>query len=150
MPLAGAEATSTSCFPCHSGAAFEKWVVDGKPATDPNWNAATDASYPITCAVCHDPMGTANPNQLRTITVDTLRNGYHVPASVGGLGQLCMNCHRSRNNVATKVTQLLLTTVFQAITARMATRRPICFWVRTRTRYRRQQPYRINNSYRCS
>ncbi len=104
MPLAGAEATSTSCFPCHSGAAFEKWVVDGKPATDPNWNAATDASYPITCAVCHDPMGTANPNQLRTITVDTLRNGYHVPASVGGLGQLCMNCHRSRNNVATKVT----------------------------------------------
>ncbi len=104
MPLAGTDATSTSCFPCHSGSAFVKWVTDGKPATDANWSAAADASYPMTCSVCHDPMGATNPSQLRTVAVDTLRNGYHVPASVGGLGQLCMNCHRSRNNVATKVT----------------------------------------------
>ncbi len=104
MPLAGTDATSTSCFPCHSGSAFVKWVTDSKPATDANWSAATDASYPLTCSVCHDPMSAANPNQIRTVTVDTLRNGYHIPSSVGGLGQLCMNCHRSRNNVATKVT----------------------------------------------
>jgi len=104
MPLAGKDATSASCFPCHSGSAFVKWVKDSKPATDPNWNAAADASYPITCSVCHDPMGTTNPNQLRTVSVDTLKNGYHIPVGVGGLGQLCMNCHRSRNNVATKVT----------------------------------------------
>ena len=104
MPLAGTDATSTSCFPCHSGSAFVKWVTGGKKATEPTWNAATDASYPMTCSVCHDPMSAANPSQIRTVTVDTLRNGYHIPSSVGGLGQLCMNCHRSRNNVATKVT----------------------------------------------
>jgi len=104
MPLAGKDATSASCFPCHSGSAFVKWVTDGKPATDANWSAASDASYPITCAVCHDPHSTANPNQLRTASVDTLRNGYVIPTGAGGLGQLCMNCHRSRYNVAAKVT----------------------------------------------
>ncbi|HTY11779.1 MAG TPA: FlgD immunoglobulin-like domain containing protein [Bacteroidota bacterium] len=103
MPLAGKVATSTSCFPCHSGSAFEKWVVAGKPASASTWSSS-DASYPITCAVCHDPHSAANPNQLRTVSVDTLRNGYVVPAGIGGLGQLCMNCHRSRYNVATKVT----------------------------------------------
>ncbi len=102
MPLAGTDATSTSCFPCHSGSAFVKWVTDSKPATDANWSAAADASYPITCAVCHDPHSTTNPNQLRTVTVDTLRNGYRIQS--GGLGQLCMNCHRSRYAVSTKVT----------------------------------------------
>ena len=150
MPLAGAEATSTSCFPCHSGAAFEKWVVDGKPATDPNWNAATDASYPITCAVCHDPMGTANPNQLRTITVDTLRNGYHVPASVGGLGQLCMNCHRSRNNVATKVTATPPYYGFSSHYGPHGNPQTDMLLGQNAYQVRRQQPYRINNSYRCS
>jgi formate-dependent nitrite reductase cytochrome c552 subunit len=104
MPLAGKDATSASCFPCHSGSAFVKWVTDGKPATDANWSAASDASYPITCAVCHDPHSTANPNQLRTATVDTLRNGYVIPTGAGGLGQLCMNCHRSRYAVSAKVT----------------------------------------------
>ena len=102
MPLAGTDATSTSCFPCHSGSAFVKWVTDSKPATDANWSAAADASYPITCSVCHDPHSAANPNQLRTVTVDTLRNGYRIQS--GGLGQLCMNCHRSRYDVSTKVT----------------------------------------------
>ncbi|HTR82789.1 MAG TPA: multiheme c-type cytochrome [Bacteroidota bacterium] len=104
MPLAGTDAVSTSCFPCHSGSAFVKWVSDGKPATDANWSAAADASYPITCAVCHDPHSAANPNQLRTVSVDTLKNGYRVPAGLLGEGQLCMNCHRSRYNVATRVT----------------------------------------------
>jgi len=102
MPLAGKDAVSASCFPCHSGSAFVKWVSDGKPASDPNWSAASDASYPITCSVCHDPHSAANPNQLRTVSVDTLKNGFHIQS--GGVGQLCMNCHRSRNNVATKVT----------------------------------------------
>jgi formate-dependent nitrite reductase cytochrome c552 subunit len=104
MPLAGKDATSASCFPCHSGSAFVKWVTDGKPATDPNWSAATDASYPITCSVCHDPHSTANPNQLRTVDVDTLRNGYVVPTGIIGRGQLCMNCHRSRYNANSRVT----------------------------------------------
>jgi formate-dependent nitrite reductase cytochrome c552 subunit len=104
MPLAGKDATSASCFPCHSGSAFVKWVTGGKKATEPTWNAATDASYPITCSVCHDPHSTANPNQLRTVDVDTLRNGYVVPTGIIGRGQLCMNCHRSRYNANSRVT----------------------------------------------
>jgi hypothetical protein len=42
--------------------------------------------------------------ELRTTTFDTLRNGYRVPANIGGKGKLCMNCHNSRYSVATRVT----------------------------------------------
>ena len=109
MPIAGSHATSTGCFPCHSGSAFVKWVNAGKPATMPTsganaYVAATDGGYPMTCSVCHDPHSAANPNQLRTVDVDTLKNGYVVPTGLAGKGQLCMNCHRSRYNATARVT----------------------------------------------
>ena len=104
MPIAGKVATSTGCFPCHSGSAFVKWVNAGKPATMTTWSTAADGGKPLTCAVCHDPHSTANPNQLRTVDVDTLKNGYVVPVGLLGRAQLCMNCHRSRYNANLRVT----------------------------------------------
>ena len=99
------DANRTSCFPCHSGSAFAKWVVAGKPASVASYADNSDISEPLTCAGCHDPHSAANPHQLRTIDVDSLNNGYQIPPSsqVGGMGQLCMNCHRSRYNVAAKI-----------------------------------------------
>jgi hypothetical protein len=94
-------ASSTSCYPCHSGSAFVKWL-DNK--TTPGWSVDADGMYPITCSACHDPHGNSNPNQLRTVSVDSLNNGYIPAAGDGGKGQFCMNCHRSRYSVAKRVT----------------------------------------------
>jgi hypothetical protein len=97
MPLAGEDAVSTSCFPCHSGSAYFKYSQN---KTTPGYVAATDASQPITCSVCHDPHTAANYG-LRLVPV-TLKNGFSV--STGGNGQLCMTCHQSRKNIATTIT----------------------------------------------
>ena len=91
-----AHANSTGCFPCHSGAAFVKYA---KNQTNPGWTSA-DALAPISCAACHDPHEEANFG-LRQVSV-TLTNGYNVTS--GGMGNICMTCHQSRSNVATKVT----------------------------------------------
>ncbi len=98
------DANRTSCFPCHSGSAFAKWIDVGRVSSKAGWDNS-DIAMPLTCSACHDPHSAANPHQLRTVDVDSLNNGYVVPASaqVGGMGQLCMNCHRSRYNVAAKV-----------------------------------------------
>ena len=97
MPLAGTDATSTSCFPCHSGSAYYKYSQN---QTTPGYVAATDASQPITCAVCHDPHNATNYG-LRLVPV-TLKNGYSV-SNVGN-GQLCMTCHQARKNINTTIT----------------------------------------------
>jgi len=55
----------------------------------------------ITCAACHDPHGNDNEFSLRETPAssDTLANGYQY--TLGGNGQICMNCHKSRkDNVA--------------------------------------------------
>jgi hypothetical protein len=98
------DANRTSCFPCHSGSAFAKWIDAGRLTANAGYNNS-DIGMPLTCAACHDPHSAANPHQLRAVDVDSLNNGYVVPPSsqVGGMGQLCMNCHRSRYNVATRV-----------------------------------------------
>ena len=49
----------------------------------------------ITCATCHDPHDATNEHQLRTVEA-TLANGEEV--TVGGLGKLCMNCHKTRRD----------------------------------------------------
>jgi hypothetical protein len=96
MPLAGLDATSTSCFPCHSGSAYYKY---SKSQSSPDYSSS-DASQDITCAACHDPHVATNYG-LRLVPV-TLKNGYTV--SNGGNGQLCMTCHQARVNTATYVT----------------------------------------------
>lgn len=89
----GDHTARANCFPCHSGAAFVKWL-DNK--TNPGYNETTDGNVNIACSVCHDPHSDANAMQLRAVSVDSLKNGYVLPAGVGGKGQLCMNCHQSR------------------------------------------------------
>ncbi len=98
MPLAGSHATSTSCFPCHSGSAYFKYT---KSQTTPGYTTA-DGSQNITCAVCHDPHVATNFG-LRLVPI-TLKNGYAVPTGMGGNGQLCMTCHQSRKNISTTIT----------------------------------------------
>ncbi len=100
MPLAGTHATSTSCFPCHSGTAYFKYTQN---QTTPGYSSA-DASQPISCAACHDPH-VADNFGLRLVPI-TLKNGYQVPSSIGGNGQLCMTCHQARTNGNTVITNV--------------------------------------------
>jgi len=99
MPLSGSRAGSTSCYPCHSGSAFIKFV-DKKTNL---YDAVADNVPSIACATCHDPHSAANPSQLRTMALDSLRNGVVPPAGLGGKGLLCMNCHNSRYNNTQRV-----------------------------------------------
>jgi hypothetical protein len=95
-------ATSASCEPCHTGTGFVKFQNN---KTTPGYSAPADyadGANAVTCAVCHDSHSAANPNQLRTVSVDSLVNGYK--PTIGGKGQLCMNCHHERSNVAKSVT----------------------------------------------
>ncbi len=89
----GGHTSNTSCFPCHSGSAFPKWI-NNKSA--PGYSVAADGNININCITCHDPHSDANPNQLRTVTIDSLKNGWKPAAGIGGKGLLCMNCHQSR------------------------------------------------------
>jgi len=95
----GADTKRTSCFPCHSGSAFAKWT-GSKSA--PGWDANVDGNVKISCQACHDPHDATNPKQLRTVSVDSLKNGYQ--PTMGGVGLICVNCHQSRYSVAAKVT----------------------------------------------
>jgi hypothetical protein len=97
----GSHTSQNGCYPCHSGAAFVKFVNN---RTTPDYEGAADGNQPISCSVCHDPHGSSNPNELRTVSFDSTLNGYKPTPSDGGKGQLCMNCHRSRYSVKARVT----------------------------------------------
>jgi hypothetical protein len=104
----GSHTAQTGCYPCHSGSAFVTWVKANKSSNAPydtttiggQPSPSNDGNVPIGCPTCHDP----HTMDLRTTTFDTLRNGYRVPANIGGKGKLCMNCHNSRYSVTTRVT----------------------------------------------
>jgi hypothetical protein len=80
---------NASCAKCHNGTGFylsaSSQTISGAQAT-----------MSIGCASCHDPHSDQNPHQLRKVTADSLMNGYKIAS--GGLGQLCMNCHKGRRN----------------------------------------------------
>jgi hypothetical protein len=104
--IEGSHTSRTSCFPCHSGKAFVKWT---KNKANPGYDTTTaggvptdanDGNIPISCSTCHEP----HSLELRTTSLDSLRNGYVPPANVGGNGRLCMNCHNARYSVKAKVT----------------------------------------------
>jgi hypothetical protein len=76
-----------SCAACHNGQGFIDWSK-GKAQT-------VQEVYAITCATCHDPHDVTNLHQVRIFN-DVLGNG--VATDEGGLGRLCMNCHKSRRN----------------------------------------------------
>jgi hypothetical protein len=86
-----AQYTRTSCAPCHNGMGFIEYVKGGKVGLDEE----PDDNYDISCAVCHSPHDATNEYQLRTLET-SLGNGTVV--SSGGLGTLCMNCHKSRRD----------------------------------------------------
>jgi formate-dependent nitrite reductase cytochrome c552 subunit len=104
----GSHTAQTGCYPCHSGSAFVTWIKANKSSSAPydtttiggQPSPTNDGNVSIGCPTCHDP----HTMQLRTTKLDSLRNGYLPPANVGGLGQLCMNCHNSRYSVNSKVT----------------------------------------------
>jgi formate-dependent nitrite reductase cytochrome c552 subunit len=104
----GSHTAQTGCYPCHSGSAFITWIKAGKASNAPydtttvngQLSPTNDGNVEIGCPTCHDP----HTMQLRTTKLDSLRNGYVPPANVGGIGQLCMNCHNSRYSVKAKVT----------------------------------------------
>ena len=80
----------TSCFPCHGGTAYFKYIEN--PAT-PGW--VNEDATPISCATCHDPHD-ANNFGLRIASNITLQNGYTITS--GGNGQICMTCHQARKD----------------------------------------------------
>jgi hypothetical protein len=106
----GGHTAQAGCYPCHSGAAFIKWVKGGKSTTTVydtttvggQRSLTNDGNVPIGCPTCHEPHSMA----LRTTSIDSLKNGYKPPAGVGGASLLCMNCHQSRSNVNTLITNV--------------------------------------------
>ena len=72
--------------------------------TTPGYDQVADNFPSVSCATCHDPhaVGTYEA-QLRIVNLDSLMNGYKIPPGTGGLGMLCMNCHRGRYNSKTNV-----------------------------------------------
>jgi hypothetical protein len=95
----GEHTARTSCYPCHSGAAYVKYL---KNPTNPGYTA-DDGDVNISCAVCHDPHDGTNFG-LRIMSNITLLNGYAVTA--GGNGQLCMRCHQARIVGNTQITDV--------------------------------------------
>jgi len=89
----GSGQTRSSCAPCHNGSGFVKYIKGGKVGLTEN----EPENVNITCATCHDPHDATNKHQLRTVEA-TLANGEDV--TVGGMGKLCMNCHKSRSDAA--------------------------------------------------
>lgn len=80
--LSTSRASNPSCYRCHDGRrALASWGVTSNYAER---DSAT--SYqPTTCAVCHDPHGSANPAQLRFSLT-----------SIDPADNLCMRCHLNR------------------------------------------------------
>lgn len=83
------------CVNCHSGIGFID-MVNGAEELSTDYEA-------VTCAVCHDPHGSGNRADLRTMENVVLENGMEVTA--GGTGKLCMNCHKSRRDADEYVKQ---------------------------------------------
>jgi hypothetical protein len=104
----GSHTAQPGCYPCHSGAAFIKWVKNNKSATtvydtttvNGHASDSNDGNIAIGCPTCHEPHSLS----LRTEKLDSLRNGQLIPATLGGAGQLCANCHNARYSVKARVT----------------------------------------------
>jgi hypothetical protein len=85
------------CIRCHDGQGFSNFTK-GKTTDARTWTEIGNGT-PVTCAACHDPHGNSNMYSLRSTPAgsDTLANGYSY-TGMGGTGELCMNCHKSRAN----------------------------------------------------
>jgi predicted CXXCH cytochrome family protein len=97
MPLSGEEASRTACWPCHNGPALV--AVQKNPAAPVYTNILPQTS--ISCQSCHDPHDATNEAQLRIAQATPLMNKFAI--SGGGMGNVCMTCHRSRYDSKAKV-----------------------------------------------
>jgi hypothetical protein len=97
---------STSCAMCHTNEGFVEYLETNSVATE------FDNPTPIGCFTCHAPH-TTGTFALRTNAPYTLQNG---DIFGHGDGNLCANCHHSRQNVTTYVAgdSVQLTTRFGA------------------------------------
>ena len=87
------------CIRCHDGEGF---VAFTKGIAKDFSKMKLKDHIGITCATCHDQHGNGNTHQLRMPPTgsDTLGNGVSY-TGLGGLGNICMNCHKARkDNVA--------------------------------------------------
>ncbi len=92
---------NSQCFKCHNGLYAMDYLDD--PAGYANTAAPTD-SMRITCVVCHEPHGNANPSNLRAAVNDVALPGGLHPAI--GAGRLCIACHNGRRapgNIDTQI-----------------------------------------------
>jgi len=80
-----------NCIRCHDGQGFINFT---KGKTTNTTGRVQGNQTHIGCPTCHDP----HSNEIRTTPAgsDTLANGYQY--SVGGHGQVCMNCHKLRRD----------------------------------------------------
>jgi hypothetical protein len=88
-----------NCIRCHDAKGYINFT-NGQTTNTTGMTRAMHIS--ITCQTCHDPHGNNNPYSLRNSPAgsDTLGNGYSY-AGVGGLGRLCMDCHKARRDNVT-------------------------------------------------
>jgi hypothetical protein len=84
------------CIRCHDGQGYVNFTK-GLTTDARTWTEEGNGTH-ITCATCHDPHGTNETASLRSVPAgsDTLGNGYAY--SEGGLGKMCMNCHKARRD----------------------------------------------------
>ncbi len=95
-----------NCVRCHDAQGYIN-MTDGVTTVGSSTFISASMNA-ISCAMCHDPHGsqgtwvgvpgvTADHQLRRSLTADTLATGFNY-SQIGGLGQVCMNCHKSRTD----------------------------------------------------
>ncbi len=90
---------NAACTPCHAGLGLYELVAARNEKRSPNYTGKNN--NPLQCTICHDPHSSANEHQVRSVAADSLANGYMI--TEGGLGKLCMNCHKARSDAQASV-----------------------------------------------
>jgi hypothetical protein len=90
---------STSCPKCHAGKGFYEYINARSNNRTADYTGKNN--NPLTCSICHDPHSVTNLHQLRTVDADSLANGYKI--TEGGVGKICMNCHKARSDAQASV-----------------------------------------------
>jgi hypothetical protein len=95
---AGQNNNLQNCIRCHDAQGYVNFT---KGRTTNTTGMVAGSHVAITCQTCHDPHGNSNVASLRSSPAgsDTLGNGYRYTG--GGLGRLCMDCHKGRRGAET-------------------------------------------------
>ena len=92
-----------NCIRCHDGRGFANFAGYNRVTNTTGMNRIDQVD--IGCSSCHDPHGNSNPYSIRNVPnlADTLGTGFNY-AGMGGTGETCMSCHKSRRNNVTQLT----------------------------------------------